>query len=67
MGYPMVGWLRRAGLEVTVINRAAAKARAWAEEYGGRITAMPLYRRGYDQGETDRKILRGALRQTRRA
>jgi len=41
MGYPMAGWLRRAGHEVTVFNRTATKARAWGEEYGGRVAATP--------------------------
>jgi len=36
MGYPMAGWLRRSGHEVTVSNRAAAKARAWSEDGGAR-------------------------------
>ena len=35
MGYPMAGWLRKAGHEVTVYNRTRSKAGAWAEEYGG--------------------------------
>ncbi|ALM51835.1 NAD(P)-dependent oxidoreductase [Halomonas huangheensis] len=35
MGYPMAGHLARAGLEVRVYNRTAAKAQAWSDEYGG--------------------------------
>jgi 3-hydroxyisobutyrate dehydrogenase-like beta-hydroxyacid dehydrogenase len=35
MGYPMAGHLAKAGHEVTVYNRTAAKAEAWAKEYGG--------------------------------
>jgi 3-hydroxyisobutyrate dehydrogenase len=35
MGYPMAGHLRRAGHDVTVFNRTAAKADAWVEEHGG--------------------------------
>ncbi|WP_444988765.1 NAD(P)-dependent oxidoreductase [Halomonas mongoliensis] len=35
MGYPMAGHLARAGLSVRVYNRTAAKAEAWAAEYGG--------------------------------
>ena len=35
MGYPMAGWLHRAGHAVTVFNRTAAKAARWCEEYGG--------------------------------
>ncbi|HEY5667359.1 MAG TPA: NAD(P)-dependent oxidoreductase [Gammaproteobacteria bacterium] len=35
MGYPMAGWLARAGHEVTVFNRTQSKAAAWADEFGG--------------------------------
>ena len=35
MGYPMAGHLARAGIEVRVYNRTAAKAEAWVAEYGG--------------------------------
>ncbi|WP_205599082.1 NAD(P)-dependent oxidoreductase [Halomonas faecis] len=35
MGYPMAGHLARAGLDVRVYNRTAAKAEAWVDEYGG--------------------------------
>jgi 3-hydroxyisobutyrate dehydrogenase len=41
MGYPMAGHLARAGHRVTVFNRTAAKAAAWASEYGGRAAATP--------------------------
>ena len=41
MGHPMAGHLARAGHPVTVYNRTAAKAEAWAQEYGGRIAATP--------------------------
>jgi len=34
MGYPMAGHLARAGHQVTVYNRTAAKATAWCAEYG---------------------------------
>ena len=34
MGHPMAGHLARAGHQVTVFNRTAAKAQAWADEYG---------------------------------
>ena len=37
----MAGWLRRAGLEVTVFNRTAEKAERWCEEYGGTNAAGP--------------------------
>jgi len=35
MGHPMAGHLARAGHRTTVYNRTAAKAAAWAAEYGG--------------------------------
>ncbi|MDR2216630.1 MAG: NAD(P)-dependent oxidoreductase, partial [Nevskiaceae bacterium] len=41
MGYPMAGHLRRAGHDVTVYNRTAAKAQAWREEYGGDSAPTP--------------------------
>jgi 3-hydroxyisobutyrate dehydrogenase-like beta-hydroxyacid dehydrogenase len=41
MGHPMAGHLARAGHAVTVYNRTAAKAQAWADEYGGQAAATP--------------------------
>ena len=41
MGHPMAGHLARAGHEVTVYNRTAAKAQAWVEEFGGRMAPTP--------------------------
>ncbi|MCG3188384.1 MAG: 2-hydroxy-3-oxopropionate reductase [Burkholderiaceae bacterium] len=41
MGHPMAGHLARAGHEVCVYNRTAAKAQAWAREYGGRSAPTP--------------------------
>jgi len=41
MGLPMAGHLARAGHEVTVYNRTAAKAQAWAQEFGGKSAATP--------------------------
>ena len=41
MGYPMAGHLMRAGHQVTVYNRTAAKAEAWVKEYGGGAAATP--------------------------
>jgi len=41
MGHPMAGHLARAGHQVTVYNRTAAKAEAWAKEYGGACAATP--------------------------
>ena len=37
MGFPMAGHLvKKGGHEVTVYNRTAAKAKQWAEKFGGR-------------------------------
>ncbi len=41
MGYPMAGHLARAGHQVVVYNRTAAKAAAWVKEYGGASAATP--------------------------
>ena len=41
MGYPMAGHLVRAGHQVTVYNRTAAKAADWVREYGGKKAATP--------------------------
>ncbi len=41
MGYPMAGHLARAGHQVTVYNRSAAKAQSWVGEYGGTAAATP--------------------------
>jgi 3-hydroxyisobutyrate dehydrogenase-like beta-hydroxyacid dehydrogenase len=41
MGHPMAGHLARAGHEVTVYNRTAAKAQAWTTEYGGAAASTP--------------------------
>jgi 3-hydroxyisobutyrate dehydrogenase-like beta-hydroxyacid dehydrogenase len=41
MGHPMAGHLKRAGHDVTVYNRSAAKAKAWVDEYGGRSAPTP--------------------------
>ncbi len=41
MGHPMAGHLARAGHHVTVYNRTAAKAQAWAAEHGGEAAATP--------------------------
>jgi len=41
MGYPMAGHLQAAGHEVTVYNRTAAKAEAWAKEHGGQSAETP--------------------------
>jgi len=41
MGYPMAGFLARAGHDVTVFNRTTSKATAWQKEYGGSTAATP--------------------------
>jgi len=41
MGFPMAGHMKRAGHDVTVYNRTAAKARAWAKTYGGKWAPTP--------------------------
>lgn len=41
MGFPMAGHLQRAGHDVTVYNRSAAKAGAWVQAFGGRAAATP--------------------------
>jgi 3-hydroxyisobutyrate dehydrogenase/2-hydroxy-3-oxopropionate reductase len=42
MGYPMAGHLwKKAGHDVTVYNRTAAKAQQWVKEYGGKSAATP--------------------------
>ncbi|MBE3638619.1 NAD(P)-dependent oxidoreductase [Mangrovicoccus algicola] len=41
MGYPMAGHLVKAGHEVAVYNRTAAKAEAWVAAHGGRAGATP--------------------------
>jgi 3-hydroxyisobutyrate dehydrogenase-like beta-hydroxyacid dehydrogenase len=41
MGYPMAGYLQKAGHEVCVYNRTAEKAERWCGEYGGSNAATP--------------------------
>ncbi|WP_276575375.1 NAD(P)-dependent oxidoreductase [Bradyrhizobium monzae] len=42
MGFPMAGHLvKKGGHEVTVYNRTAAKAKEWADKFGGRTAATP--------------------------
>ena len=41
MGYPMAGHLAKAGHDVTVYNRSAAKAEAWVKEYAGTHRPTP--------------------------
>ncbi|MFQ5634512.1 MAG: NAD(P)-dependent oxidoreductase [Gammaproteobacteria bacterium] len=41
MGHPMAGHLARAGYRVRVFNRTAARAAAWADEFGGTACGSP--------------------------
>ncbi|WP_412563033.1 NAD(P)-dependent oxidoreductase [Thalassobius sp. MITS945101] len=41
MGYPMAAHLAKAGHEVTVYNRTAAKAEKWVAEHGGAMGLTP--------------------------
>lgn len=41
MGYHMAGHLQKAAHDVTVYNRTAAKADAWAKEFGGHSAKTP--------------------------
>jgi 3-hydroxyisobutyrate dehydrogenase-like beta-hydroxyacid dehydrogenase len=41
MGFPMAGHLAKAGHDVTVYNRTAAKAETWAAKHKGRAAATP--------------------------
>src|SRR5260370_9539434 len=42
MGFPMAGHLaKKGGHEVTVYNRTAAKAKEWADKFGGRAAPTP--------------------------
>jgi len=41
MGFPMAGHLKKAGHEVTVYNRSAAKAAKWVETHGGQSAPTP--------------------------
>ena len=41
MGFPMAGHLVKAGHDVTVYNRNAAKAEAWVQKFGGKKADTP--------------------------
>jgi 3-hydroxyisobutyrate dehydrogenase-like beta-hydroxyacid dehydrogenase len=43
MGAPMAAHLLKAGHDLTVYNRTAAKARAWVAEFGGRSADTPAH------------------------
>jgi 3-hydroxyisobutyrate dehydrogenase len=42
MGYPMAGYISKAGHDVTVYNRTKAKAEKWAKEYKGNVSDTPM-------------------------
>jgi 3-hydroxyisobutyrate dehydrogenase-like beta-hydroxyacid dehydrogenase len=41
MGFPMAGYLSKAGHDVTVFNRTASRARDWTAEFGGVVAGKP--------------------------
>ena len=41
MGFPMAGYISKAGHDVTVFNRTAAKAEKWAQTYQGKTASTP--------------------------
>jgi 3-hydroxyisobutyrate dehydrogenase-like beta-hydroxyacid dehydrogenase len=41
MGYPMAGHLKKHGHDLTIYNRTAEKAKAWAAEHGGSVKETP--------------------------
>ena len=41
MGYPMAGYISKAGHNVTVYNRTLSKAEKWIKEYKGKIAETP--------------------------
>ncbi len=41
MGYPMAGYLSKAGHDVTVYNRTSSKAEQWCNEFEGRAAPTP--------------------------
>ena len=41
MGYPMAGFLSKAGHDVTVFNRTISKAEKWCTEYCGNLSESP--------------------------
>ena len=42
MGYPMAGYISKAGHDVTVNNRTKAKAEKWIKEYKGKSATTPV-------------------------
>mgnify|MGYP001365824405 FL=1 len=41
MGYPMAGYISKAGHSVTVYNRTKSKAEKWIKEYNGNFAETP--------------------------
>lgn len=41
MGFPMAGYLAKAGHEVTVYNRTAEKAALWQDKFAGELASVP--------------------------
>ena len=41
MGYPMAGYISKAGHNVTVFNRTSLKAEKWIKEYKGKMASSP--------------------------
>jgi len=41
MGYPMAGYISKAGHNVTVYNRTKSKAQNWIKEYKGKMAGSP--------------------------
>ena len=41
MGYPMAGYISKAGHNVTVFNRTKSKAEKWISEYKGKMAESP--------------------------
>ena len=42
MGYPMAGYISKAGHDVTVYNRTKAKAEKWVKEFKGKAADTPM-------------------------
>ena len=48
MGYPMAGYISKAGHNVTVFNRTTAKAEKWISEYKGKMAVSYTHLRARD-------------------
>ena len=42
MGFPMAGYISKAGHDVTVYNRTKSKAEKWIKEYKGKVADTPM-------------------------